>query len=94
MQSKKSGSRKRGSTKAQMEEHVEKRQKEWEEQGTTPRSRAKDMVTDCFGIIGGEVQTVRLQFTRSAAPYVQERLWHQSQRIGNEGQFAFGNKLP
>ena len=51
VQSKKSGSRKRSSTKAQIEEHVEKRQKEWEEQGTTPRSRAKDMVTDCIDSI-------------------------------------------
>ena len=50
-QSDKSGSRKRGCTKEQIEEHVQKRQKEWEEQGTTPRSRAKDMVTDCIDSI-------------------------------------------
>ena len=51
VQSKKSGSRKRGCTKAQIEAHVQKRQKEWEDQDTSPRSRAKDMVTDCIDSI-------------------------------------------
>jgi len=43
----------------------------------------KDMVVNCFGIIGGEVQTVQLQFSRSSAPYVQERVWHHSQTVEN-----------
>ncbi len=37
------------------------------------------LVADCFGIIGGPVQDIRLRFCRQAAPYVRERIWHHSQ---------------
>ncbi len=39
------------------------------------------MVKDCFGIIGGEVVDICLQFSRSVAPYVRERIWHHSQQV-------------
>ena len=37
------------------------------------------IVRDAFGIMGGEIQEVSLRFTRYAAPYIQERIWHHSQ---------------
>jgi predicted DNA-binding transcriptional regulator YafY len=43
------------------------------------------LVSDCFGIIGGEVQDIRLQFSRSVAPYVRERTWHHSQHVDPQG---------
>ena len=48
----------------------------------------QSLVRDCFGIIGGEVTEVCLEFTRGVAPYVRERIWHHSQRVeptGNGG---------
>ncbi len=38
-----------------------------------------ELVSDCFGIIGGPVKEVRMRFSRQAAPYVRERVWHHSQ---------------
>lgn len=41
----------------------------------------KDILKDCFGIIGGALKNIVLQFNANAAPYIQERIWHHSQRI-------------
>ena len=37
------------------------------------------LVADCFGIIGGTLETIELRFNRQTAPYVRERIWHDSQ---------------
>ena len=39
------------------------------------------MLEDAFGIIGGPVHDVELRFEPGEAPYIQERLWHGSQRF-------------
>ena len=31
--------------------------------------------------MGGPVQEIVLRFSRSAAPYIQERIWHRSQQV-------------
>lgn len=42
----------------------------------------EDMVKDSFGIIkGAEPVEVVLQFNRRTAPYIQERLWHETQEL-------------
>ena len=46
------------------------------------------LVADCFGIIGGRLEDVRLEFSRSVAPYVRERVWHHSQRVEPVGEGA------
>lgn len=43
------------------------------------------LVADCFGIIGGPVNDIRLRFNRKVAPYVRERIWHRSQRVEPQG---------
>ena len=45
----------------------------------------KSLVRDCFGIIGGEVTEICLQFNRNIAPYVRERIWHHSQKVEPSG---------
>jgi predicted DNA-binding transcriptional regulator YafY len=51
------------------------------------------LVSDCFGIIGGEVTEISLEFTRAAAPYVRERIWHHSQRVEPIGMGALQMRL-
>ena len=51
------------------------------------------LVSDCFGIIGGSVQDIRLEFSRAVAPYVRERIWHQSQRVEPMGDGAIEMRL-
>jgi predicted DNA-binding transcriptional regulator YafY len=51
------------------------------------------LVSDCFGIIGGSVQDIRLQFTRAVAPYVRERVWHHSQKVEPVGDGAIEMRL-
>ena len=41
----------------------------------------QELVKDCFGIIGGEVHDILLRFDRTVAPYVRERMWHESQTV-------------
>jgi predicted DNA-binding transcriptional regulator YafY len=41
----------------------------------------KNVVENCFGIIGGEPQKIQLRFNEHVAPYIQERIWHHSQDI-------------
>lgn len=49
---------------------------------TYPRDyHPSTLVEDCFGIIGGQVEHIRLEFARAVAPYVRERVWHHSQRV-------------
>ena len=43
----------------------------------------QSMVADCFGIIGGPAKDIHLRFTRAAAPYVRERIWHHSQILSS-----------
>ena len=52
-----------------------------------------DLVSDCFGIIGGQVRDIRLEFSRSVAPYVRERVWHHSQRVQPVGEGAIEMEL-
>ncbi len=52
-----------------------------------------DLVADCFGIIGGSPQEIRLQFSRSVAPYVRERIWHHSQRVEPVGDGAIEMRM-
>jgi len=39
------------------------------------------VVADSFGIIGGPMLDVRLRFRKNAAPYIRERVWHDSQQL-------------
>ena len=39
------------------------------------------IVKDAFGIMGGYLEDVSLRFSRYAAPYIQERTWHNSQTM-------------
>jgi len=39
------------------------------------------LFANAFGIIGGAPQDVVLRFHRRVAPYIQERVWHPSQRL-------------
>ncbi|MGC6507903.1 MAG: helix-turn-helix transcriptional regulator [Myxococcota bacterium] len=41
----------------------------------------KDILKDCFGIIGGPLKDIVLRFDSSVAPYIQERIWHHSQEV-------------
>ena len=41
--------------------------------------RPEKIVEDAFGIMGGNTEEVSLRFSRQAAPYIQERIWHHSQ---------------
>ncbi len=41
------------------------------------------LYADAFGIIGGDVEEVRLRFNLRAAPYIAERQWQASQRLVN-----------
>lgn len=34
-----------------------------------------------FQVIGGEARLVRIQFSKDQAPYVRERVWHESQKL-------------
>jgi predicted DNA-binding transcriptional regulator YafY len=44
--------------------------------------KPQDIIKDSFGIIkGGEVQTVKMRFSKYATPYIQERKWHHSQLL-------------
>jgi proteasome accessory factor B len=53
----------------------------------------KALVSDCFGIIGGEVADILLQFDRRVAPYVRERIWHHSQRVEPLGDGSIEMRL-
>lgn len=37
-----------------------------------------------FQVIGGEPQIVRIKFSPEQAPYVQERIWHESQKLESQ----------
>lgn len=39
------------------------------------------MLGECFGITGGPVEDVVLYFGQREAPYIKERIWHQSQQV-------------
>lgn len=39
------------------------------------------VIKDCFGITGGQVVDVVLAFGPREAPYIQERIWHHSQKV-------------
>lgn len=41
----------------------------------------RSLFADAFGIITGPVHNVVLRFNRRAAPYVNERIWHDSQKL-------------
>jgi predicted DNA-binding transcriptional regulator YafY len=42
--------------------------------------KPQDIIKDSFGIIkGSALSTVKLRFSKRAAPYIQERTWHHSQ---------------
>ena len=45
----------------------------------------QSLVSDCFGIIGGQLTDIRLGFNRQVAPYVRERMWHHSQQVEPQG---------
>ena len=40
----------------------------------------EDVLKNAFGIIGGTPKEVRLKFNRMTTPYIQERIWHHSQK--------------
>jgi predicted DNA-binding transcriptional regulator YafY len=41
----------------------------------------QEVVADCFGILSGPIEHVKLRFDRSEAPYITERRWHASQVV-------------
>jgi predicted DNA-binding transcriptional regulator YafY len=42
------------------------------------------LLDDCFGIISGPVHTIELRFAPKVAPYIRERIWHQSQTVHDD----------
>jgi predicted DNA-binding transcriptional regulator YafY len=46
-----------------------------------PDFDAKSYLEGAWGILHGDLVTVRVMFARSLAPYIRERLWHPSQKL-------------
>ena len=46
-----------------------------------PDYHPQEIIKDAFGIMGGTTQEVELRFSRNVAPYIQERIWHQTQSV-------------
>ena len=42
---------------------------------------AERYLGDAWGILRGDLVTVRVVFARGLAPYIRERLWHPSQKV-------------
>jgi predicted DNA-binding transcriptional regulator YafY len=47
-----------------------------------PAFNAEEYLKNSWGIIQGELVTVKVVFSKSVARYVRDRLWHPSQKIG------------